>query len=148
MTSAGHNQRDRLPTEMASTGTREHDQPDDLPMTDSFHFQEHQRDWFSSSSWQHLLPAGLPIAVKQSRRFNPFPWQHGNRLWLLDASSTGWVLAELQFDSSCCCYAEVRRVHYRWAREAAGALMGRTLVAGAHEAEATAARLAGWLEQA
>ena len=75
----------------------------------------------------------------------PFAWQHGSRLLLLEARPPGWVFAELRFDPAACHYVEVRRARYRWAREAAGALLSRTLVAGDTAADRTARDLAAWL---
>jgi hypothetical protein len=75
----------------------------------------------------------------------PFAYQHGNRLLLLEARPGGWVLAELRFDPSTCRYAEVRRVRYRWAREATGALISRALAEGDAIAERTDRDLQAWL---
>jgi hypothetical protein len=68
----------------------------------------------------------------------PFAWQHGAHLYLLVSDWTGWVLAELKFVPRACHYVEVRRTHYRWPREAAGALLSRSLTAD----EATTRKLA------
>ena len=75
----------------------------------------------------------------------PFSWQHGPQLLLLEAGRTGWVLAELRFDAVRCRYVEVRRARYRWAREAAGALLSRALAAGDATADALATELLTWL---
>jgi hypothetical protein len=55
------------------------------------------------------------------------------------------VLAELLFEPQTCRYLEVRRSTYRWPREAAGALLGRTLAAGEHRAEDAARGLSEWI---
>jgi hypothetical protein len=74
----------------------------------------------------------------------PFSWQDGRRLWILDGGPTYWVLAELIFDPRSCCYEEVRRSNYRWPREAAGALLGRTLAGGTRRVEDAARELTAW----
>ncbi len=75
----------------------------------------------------------------------PFAWQHGDRLFLLEAGSRSWVLAELRFDPSECHYVEIRRSRYRWAREAGGALLGRALAAGESISESLAADMCRWI---
>ena len=75
----------------------------------------------------------------------PFAWQHGCRLLLLEGRPRRWVLAELQFDPTACHYIELRRAHFRWPREAAGALLSRALAAGPAAAESAATELATWL---
>ena len=75
----------------------------------------------------------------------PFAWQDGRRLWLLDGGPMDWVLAELLFDPETCRYLEVRRSTYRWPREAAGALLGRSLSGGECRAEDAARRLNEWI---
>jgi hypothetical protein len=75
----------------------------------------------------------------------PFAWQDGRRLWILDGGETDWVLAELLFDPQSCRYLEIRRASYRWPREAAGALLGRTIVGGRRRAEEAARGLAVWV---
>ena len=76
----------------------------------------------------------------------PFSWQHGCQLLLLEAAGrTGWVFAELRFDAVRCRYVEVRRARYRWAREAAGALLSRALAAGDATADDLATDLLAWL---
>lgn len=75
----------------------------------------------------------------------PFAWQDGRRLWILDGSAAGWVLAELLFDPRSCRYFEIRRASYRWPREAAGALLGRTLAGGQARAEAASRELSKWI---
>ncbi len=78
----------------------------------------------------------------------PFAWQDGRRLWILDGGTTDWVLAELLFEHRSCRYFEVRRSRYRWPREAAGALLGRTLAGGQRRAEDAARGLAEWVMRA
>jgi len=75
----------------------------------------------------------------------PFACQHGSNLYLLEASGRFWTLAELKFDPSACAYTEVRRIRYRWAREATGALLGRVFAFGRPAAEETARSLAAWI---
>lgn len=75
----------------------------------------------------------------------PFACQHGNRLLLLEATVPGWILAELRFDPGACRYVEVRRARYRWAREAAGALLSRALAGGDAIADRTDRDLRDWL---
>src|SRR5919107_4924152 len=75
----------------------------------------------------------------------PFAWQDGRRLWILDGRETDWILAELLFDPESCRYLEVRRASYRWPREAAGALLGRTFAGGRRRAEEAARGLAAWV---
>ena len=59
-----------------------------------------------------------------------------------------WVLAELVFDPDTCRYLEVRRSVYRWPREAAGALLGRSFAGGQHRAEDAARGLTAWVTRA
>lgn len=77
-------------------------------------------------------------------RVRPFAWQEGRRLWILDGEEDDWILAELLFEPRACRYVEVRRASYRWFREAAGALLGRTFVGGEPHAEAAARGLSDW----
>ena len=75
----------------------------------------------------------------------PFAWQDGRRFWLLDGGPDAWVLAELLFEPRTCRYLEVRRANYRWPREAAGALLGRTFAGGQGRAEDAARGLSEWV---
>lgn len=116
----------------------------------------HRQDWFGEhpqrGGWRvmrqaspsvlgvGLAPIGAPMAVPA-----PFAWQLDRFLWILDWEPDGWVLAELRFDADTCCYAEARRARYQWQREAAGALLGRVLGAGAGEVVVVAANLDAWL---
>ncbi len=75
----------------------------------------------------------------------PFAWQDGRRLWLLDGGPVDWILAELLFDPETCRSLEVRRSQYRWPREAAGALLARSLPGGEHRAEDAARGLSEWI---
>jgi hypothetical protein len=86
-------------------------------------------------------PDNAARAVEQT---GPFSWQDGRRLWILDGGPNNWVLAELIFDPRSCCYEEVRRSSYRWPREAAGALLGRTLASGRQRTEDAARELTAW----
>lgn len=74
----------------------------------------------------------------------PFAWQDGRRLWMLDSRESDWVLAELLFEPLTCRYVEVRRSVYRWPREAAGALLGRTFAGGEIRAQEAARGLSDW----
>lgn len=76
---------------------------------------------------------------------NPFVWQHGPQLILLDDDKAGWVMAELRFDSELCRYVEVRRAVYDLTREAIGAVISRALASGDHAAVDTALCLHDWL---
>jgi hypothetical protein len=87
--------------------------------------------------------AASSVATSQDRP--PFAWQDGRRLWILDGGPTSWILAELLFEPATCCYVEVRRASYRWPREAAGALLGRTFAAGQKRAEDAARELNAWV---
>lgn len=60
----------------------------------------------------------------------PFAWQNGNQLLLLDTEECQWLVAELEFDPAECIYFEVRRASYRSQREAIGALLSRALSNG------------------
>jgi hypothetical protein len=93
----------------------------------------------------HRPDATTSVAVSDERP--PFAWQDGRRLWILDGGPTSWVLAELLFEPVTCCYVEVRRSSYRWPREAAGALLGRTFAAGQSRAEDAARGLTAWIAQ-
>ena len=101
-------------------------------------------------------PDSMPVAVpnptpalasapRKGEGNAPFSWQHGSQLLLLEASHAGWIFAELHFDGMRCRYVEVRRAHYRWAREAAGALLSRALAAGDATADDLAKTLLSWL---
>lgn len=92
--------------------------------------------------WTAILAAtGLAPTLAPPQ---PFSWQHGRSLWILNCEATGWVLAELQFDPDACHYRELRRACYTWPREAAGVLLGRALALGNAEAEDIASRLVRW----
>ena len=85
-----------------------------------------------------------PAAGCVTTQPRPFAWQDGRRLWILDGDASAWILAELEFDPQSCRYTEVRRASYRWPREAAGALLGRTIGAGQRRAEDAARGLSEW----
>jgi hypothetical protein len=91
------------------------------------------------------LGATPEVGVAGLRR--PFAWQDGRRLWILDGGANAWVLAELLFEPAACRYLEVRRSSYRWPREAAGALLGRTFAGGASRAADAARGLSDWMAQ-
>lgn len=84
----------------------------------------------------------------EPRQQAPFAWQDGRRLWIMDGGGTDWVVAELLFEPEFCRYLEIRRASYRWPREAAGALLGRTLAGGQGRAEEAARGLREWTERA
>lgn len=60
----------------------------------------------------------------------PFAWQNGDQLLLLDRANGEWQFAELRFLREECRYEEVRRASYRWQREAIGVLLSRALLNG------------------
>jgi hypothetical protein len=84
-------------------------------------------------------------SCRQMSQGGPFAWQDGRRLWILDSGPSDWVLAELLFEPRSCRYLEVRRSTYRWPREAAGALLGRTFAGGQRQAEDAARGLSEWV---
>lgn len=88
-------------------------------------------------------PSLIPNAAPPSP---PFFTQHGQQLLLLDEGAAGWVMAEFFFDADQCRYVELRRACYDWPREAAGALLSRTLPAGADALAQTAAELLRWVD--
>ena len=90
-------------------------------------------------------PRGGAGRVGSASASSPFAWQHGRRLFLLEPEPLGWVLAELRFDEVTCRYVELRRARYRWAREAAGALLSRALAAGDAATTHLAGDLASWV---
>jgi hypothetical protein len=89
-------------------------------------------------------PQSSDNAKRGVEQAGPFSWQDGRRLLILDGGPGSWVLAELIFDPRTCCYEEVRRSSYRWPREAAGALLGRTLASGGQRTEDAARELTAW----
>lgn len=60
----------------------------------------------------------------------PFAWQNGDQLLLLDLDGHAWLFAELHFLRDECRYEEIRRSRYLWQREAIGALLSRALASG------------------
>ena len=60
----------------------------------------------------------------------PFAWQNGDQLLLLDRTNGEWHFAELRFLRDECRYEEVRRTTYRWQREAIGSLLSRAMLNG------------------
>lgn len=90
-------------------------------------------------------PSGVATSCGTETATAPFAWQHESKLLLLEPRPRGWVLAELRFDPAGCHYVEVRRVRYRWTREAAGALLSRAIGAGDAVAVRTARDLQAWL---
>jgi hypothetical protein len=69
----------------------------------------------------------------------PFVVQSGRMLLIVEATSEGWTLAELDFITGHCLFRESRRATYTWPREAFGAMLSR--LAAAEPDEATLARL-------
>lgn len=55
----------------------------------------------------------------------PFVVQVGSSMLMIGLMPTGWVLAELRFDSKRCTFREVRKATYTWPREAFGVLLSR-----------------------
>lgn len=94
---------------------------------------------------RHLPAPPEPFAPRHPV---PFAWQDGRRLWILDGGDSDWVLAEMIFDPVTCRYLEVRRASYRWPREAAGALLGRTFASGQTRVEDVARGLSEWATRA
>jgi hypothetical protein len=94
-----------------------------------------------------VLPRGTETASgpEPQRAPNPFVWQHGRQLILLDDDPMGWVMAELRFDDELLHYVEVRRAVYPLTREAIGAVISRALASGDHAAVDTALSLHDWL---
>jgi hypothetical protein len=57
----------------------------------------------------------------------PFVVQAGNILFMVAEESSGWIVAELRFDSAVCAFTEDRRARYQWPREAFGRLLSRVV---------------------
>lgn len=74
----------------------------------------------------------------------PFIWQHGGHILILEVQPVGWVVAELQFHANQCQYLESHRAIYHWPREAAGALLARAIHADDALVTALAAKLSQW----
>ena len=77
----------------------------------------------------------------------PFAWQNGSQLLLLDVEATQWLVAELIFDADGCIYTEVRRAAYDSQREAIGALLSRALMYGDDALIDTVERLNGYMTE-
>lgn len=77
---------------------------------------------------------GVEAEIKRVQQFRlapqPFAWQNGDQLLLLDRTNGEWHFAELHFMRDECRYEEVRRATYRWQREAIGVLLSRALLNG------------------
>jgi hypothetical protein len=71
-----------------------------------------------------VVPASLSPAPQ------PFAWQNGNQLLLLDHEGPHWLVAELEFLPEECRYVEIRCMSFDWPREAIGALLARALSSG------------------
>ena len=69
-------------------------------------------------------PCALPPAPQ------PFAWQNGNQLLMLDVDGPQWLVAELAFLPDECRYVEIRCNTFDWPREAIGALLARALATG------------------
>lgn len=91
-----------------------------------------------------LFELSAPIRFSST----PFAWQYGAHLYLLVNDWNGWVLAELKFVPRACHYVEVRRTSYRWPREAAGALLSRSLAADESTTRKLATDVSTWLAAA
>ncbi|MCA9859671.1 MAG: hypothetical protein KC438_08110 [Thermomicrobiales bacterium] len=91
------------------------------------------------------IPAPNTAEASFTPQSPPFVWQCGRRLLLLEREQEYWVLAELEFGPEICRYTELRRCFYEWEREAAGALLSRTLACGEVATAASAEQLARWM---
>lgn len=92
-----------------------------------------------------LIGEPTTVEASLSGALRPFVWQRGRRLLLLERERGAWVLAELEFEPEICRYIELRRAFYRWEREAAGALLSRTIGYGESAVEESAAMLEDWM---
>jgi len=87
---------------------------------------DHQRcSTVESVAHPSLAPETYPTPAPQ-----PFAWQNGNQLLLLDVDGPNWVVAELEFLPDECRYVEIRCIAFEWPREAIGALLARALSSG------------------
>ena len=77
----------------------------------------------------------------------PFAWQNGSQLLLLDVEGAQWLVAELTFNADGCIYTEVRRAAYDSQREAIGALLSRALSCGSDALIDTVERLNGYMNE-
>ena len=77
----------------------------------------------------------------------PFAWQNGSQLLLLDVEGAQWLVAELTFNADGCIYTEVRRAAYDSQREAIGALLSRALSCGGDALIDTVERLNGYMTE-
>ena len=108
---------------------------------------------FARSSREHpMLPSSpndgrveLDRALHIKTAPQPFAWQNGSQLLLLDVEATQWLVAELTFDADGCIYTEVRRAAYDSQREAIGALLSRALMYGDDALIDTVEQLNGYM---
>lgn len=117
-------------------------QSDDVPGGDPLHPHLRYREERGRRASNRTTPE---FGAAGERPIPPFFSQHGRQLLLLDEAMDGWVMAEFWFDPDRCRYLEIRRAQYDWPREAAGALLSRTLPAGVEVLARTAADLQLWM---
>jgi hypothetical protein len=99
----------------------------------------------SHAAWE-TIPAPFDTAVTpvQAARADamtardslPFVVQAGHVLFMVAEAPSGWIVAELSFDSSACMFVETRRSEFQWPREAFGRLLSRAMIGAADEDEA------------
>lgn len=77
----------------------------------------------------------------------PFAWQSGDQLLLLDVDGPHWLVAELKFLPDECRYVEVRCISFDWPREAIGALLARALSNGDDALITTVERLHEYMDR-
>ena len=82
------------------------------------------------SSTSNDVRGGANHALHHAPASQPFAWQNGEQLLLLDLEHSEWLVAELAFDATECLYFEKRRATYMAQREAIGALLSRALASG------------------
>lgn len=85
---------------------------------------------------QAEIPASHDVRIEPDRALHlvpapqPFAWQNGEQLLLLDLEQSKWLVAELAFDPAECLYFEKRRSSFDAQREAIGVLLSRALASG------------------
>lgn len=122
----------------------EHDRRDDHQWQPAHRGRARDRSSVRRQAINRFIEHSTPMWFSST----PFAWQHGARLYLLVSDWQGWVLAELKFVPNACHYVEVRRAQYRWPREAAGALLSRSLAADEATTRKLAADVSTWLAAA
>ncbi len=96
------------------------------------HTCDSDADLIQQSEYAPELPGFLPIQTARAdaakaRDSLPFVVQAGQILFMVAEESSGWVVAELRFDSGACAFSEERRARYQWPREAFGRLLSRVV---------------------